>query len=565
MAMKEPSKAAYKAPHKTVYDKEPGNMEKIVLEPRRMAAKKRPETYRVAAYCRVSTDTDEQLGSFEAQVRAYTALIEAKPGWELAGIYADEGISGTQAAGRPQFLRMIQDCEEGKIDLIITKSISRFARNTMECLTYVRHLQNIGVHLFFESNNIDTRVAFSEMLLTILAAFAQEESRSISENTKWGIRKRFENGIARWCNIYGYKKDGESDYIVVPEQAVVVQKIFQMYELGSSITDIWKYLNQNRVPSPDGKDGWARSIVQKMLRNEKYVGDLMLQKFLTSDHISHRAVRNPCTEVPAYYIENHHTPIIDRKTYERVQVIRKMRGMGTALGRKKSKCIQYPFGQMLSCPYCGQPLHQRQIPNRGNSTHAQGWCCEVGLKACRGFIIRSVFVEEAVLRAYEMVDMGAVIQKKKMGKSAKTRAAAEMFCRVKEQHPKLESVEYHWVDDLIAKIMIGAHSYSPTQIRRMQAAGEPFVDDRTLTVFWKAGLKTTVPTGIVLDKDDPERLAERYRNYLENHKEYREQAKRQVEALYGPVDERAMANTIEANPDFDPAGMEAAYPDMEVK
>lgn len=291
----------------------------------------------------------------------------------------------------------------------------------------------------------------------------------------------------------------------------------------------------------------------------------MLQKFLTSDHISHRAVRNPCTEVPAYYIENHHTPIIDRKTYERVQVIRKMRGMGTALGRKKSKCIQYPFGQMLSCPYCGQPLHQRQIPNRGNSTHAQGWCCEVGLKACRGFIIRSVFVEEAVLRAYEMVDMGAVIQKKKMGKSAKTRAAAEMFCRVKEQHPKLESVEYHWVDDLIAKIMIGAHSYSPTQIRRMQAAGEPFVDDRTLTVFWKAGLKTTVPTGIVLDKDDPQRLAERYRNYLENHKEYWEQAKRQVEALYGPVDERAMANTIEANPDFDPAGMEAAYPDMEVK
>ena len=418
---------------------------------------------------------------------------------------------------------------------------------------------------YFESNNIDTRVAFSEMLLTILAAFAQEESRSISENTKWGIRKRFENGIARWCNIYGYKKDGESDYIVVPEQAVVVQKIFQMYELGSSITDIWKYLNQNRVPSPDGKDGWARSIVQKMLRNEKYVGDLMLQKFLTSDHISHRAVRNPCTEVPAYYIENHHTPIIDRKTYERVQVIRKMRGMGTALGRKKSKCIQYPFGQMLSCPYCGQPLHQRQIPNRGNSTHAQGWCCEVGLKACRGFIIRSVFVEEAVLRAYEMVDMGAVIQKKKMGKSAKTRAAAEMFCRVKEQHPKLESVEYHWVDDLIAKIMIGAHSYSPTQIRRMQAAGEPFVDDRTLTVFWKAGLKTTVPTGIVLDKDDPQRLAERYRNYLENHKEYWEQAKRQVEALYGPVDERAMANTIEANPDFDPVGIEAAYPDMEAK
>ena len=184
---------------------------------------------RVAAYCRVSTDSDEQKGSFDSQVETYTRMIEANSQWQFAGIYADEGVTGTSAEKRPQFMKMIRDCDDGKVDLIITKSISRFARNIVECLTYVRHLNGIGVNIVFESSRIDTRQKYSEMLLTVLAAFAQEESRSISENTIWGIRKRFEEGVAKWTHLYGYEKKGDVEYIIVPEQAKIVRKIFNMY------------------------------------------------------------------------------------------------------------------------------------------------------------------------------------------------------------------------------------------------------------------------------------------------------------------------------------------------
>ena len=195
---------------------------------------------RVAAYCRVSTDTEEQSTSFNGQVNAYTSLINSNPEWTLAEIYADDGISGTSAQKRPKFMQMIQDCEAGKIDLILTKSISRFARNTLECLSYVRHLNSLGTHIIFENNGIDTRANYSEMLLTILAAFAQEESRSISENTKWGIRKRFEVGEARWSRIYGYDKG----YVVNPQEAAVVQKIFNLYEHGMSTNEIGAWLHR---------------------------------------------------------------------------------------------------------------------------------------------------------------------------------------------------------------------------------------------------------------------------------------------------------------------------------
>lgn len=403
------------------------NVERIVLEPRRRININTQKRSRVAAYCRVSTDMEEQQGSFEGQVKTYTALIRSHADWELAGIYADEGFSGTNAAGRPQFLRMIKDCEEGKIDLIITKSISRFARNTLECLTYVRHLQNLGVNILFENNNIDTRTAFSEMLLTILAAFAQEESRSISENTKWGIRKRFENGISRWCRLYGYTSEKGVDYTIVPEQAAVVQKIFSLYEHGENIGNIKEYLEKNNIPSPEGKETWERPVILRILKNERYAGDILLQKYLTTDHISHRAVKNACTEVPAYYIENHHTPIINRKTFDRVQKILEMQSIGTASGRRSGKCIQYPFGGLLRCPDCGQPLHQRAVYVQTCRNRTQGWCCEVGEDACRGFVIRSQFVEEAVLEAYRRVDIKAVERKAAEGKQRRRGKRQEYF------------------------------------------------------------------------------------------------------------------------------------------
>lgn len=188
-------------------------------ETRRTTKAAGEEKLRVAAYCRVSTDSDEQETSFETQVEVYEKKIRANPAWEYAGVYTDEGITGTKASKRPGFQKMIKDAENGKIDRILTKSISRFARNTIDCIAYVRHLKELGTTILFEKENIDTGSTYSEMLLTVLAAFAQEESRSISANITWGVRKRFENGQERWAKMFGYRKDfdtGET-YIIVEE------------------------------------------------------------------------------------------------------------------------------------------------------------------------------------------------------------------------------------------------------------------------------------------------------------------------------------------------------------
>ena len=216
---------------------------------------------RVAAYCRVSSELEAQEVSFEMQVRVYTEKILANPGWELAGIYADEGVTGTSAAKRTRFMQMIADCEAGKIDCIITKSISRFARNTLECLGFIRKLQKIGVQILFEKEGIDTGSSYSEMILTILAAFSQEESRSISENVKWGIRKRYEDGIDRWAKIYGYAAVGEETYRIVKEEAGVIRRIFWSCEHGESTGQIADKLNLEGIPAPGGGASWDYTVV----------------------------------------------------------------------------------------------------------------------------------------------------------------------------------------------------------------------------------------------------------------------------------------------------------------
>lgn len=514
----------------------PENVEKIVLKPLECTKKKNHRKCQVAAYCRVSTDMDEQQGSIETQKNVYTEMIQSNPEWRLAGIYADEGISGTNAAGRPEFLRMVKDCEKGKIDLIITKSISRFARNTLECLTFVRHLQNHGTDILFENNHIDTRTAFSEVLLTVLAAFAQEESRSISENTKWGIRKRFENGIARWCKIYGYTKNEHDDYVIVPNQASVVKKIFELYEHGQSIGEIVKYLSKNKVLSPNGKDTWTKACIYRMLKNEKYAGDIMLQKYLTADHISHHIIKNPCTEVPAYYIENHHMPIIERKTFNRVQKIMDMQSMGTAHGNNNGKCIQYPFDNMLHCPYCGQPLYQRAVNVQSGSGRSQGWCCEIGEDACKNFVMRSAVIEKAVLEAYQKVDCNILCDKIRKSQSESVKEAAKQMLALKQKHPKMEKVEYYWLEDLVDKIEIGAHLFVSC------ALSESENYDRTITVFWKFGLKTIVPTGLEKEKDNPRHIAELYRRYLNRHKDTKQNAQKQIQNTQKQI--QGLHNTV---------------------
>lgn len=488
--------------------------EKILIEPAQKNEDKK-EKLRVAAYCRVSTDTDDQQTSFEGQVKHYTELIEANPEWELAGIYADDGITGTSAEKRPEFMRMIRDCEAHVIDLILCKSISRFARNTLELLTFVRRLNSLGVHIVFEINSIDTRATYSEMLLTVLAAFAQEESRSISENTAWGIRKRFEDGVTRWCRLYGYEKTEDGEYQIVPEQAAVVQKIFDLYEHGESIQNIRRYLEARKIKSPTGAVKWTNSAVHTLLINERYTGDIVLQKFLTENHLSHKSIRNDSTEVPSYFVEAHHTPIVSRAQYDRCMKIMAMRRInGRAKGYDTGACNQYPLGDKLRCPYCGSILYQRRVPVQAKA--GGGWCCEKGEDACHGFIIRSKMVEAALLEAYQKLDAEKI--KGKLN-SPRFGEAAKLALEIREKNPVFECVDFWWVDDLIDHIEFGAHSKTDMEFRRMVALGEHVMDDRTMKVYWKCGLITTVMSGASADRDQPAYIAKLYNSYLERQKE----------------------------------------------
>lgn len=420
---------------------------------------------------------------------------------------------------------MIEDCESGKIDLLLTKSISRFARNTLECLTYVRKLNSLGVHIIFEINRIDTRATYSEMLLTVLAAFAQEESRSISENTSWGIRKRFEEGVTRWCKLYGYEKNENGEYQIVPEQAVVVKMIFDFYEHGKSIQGIRRLLAARGIKSPKGEAEWSNSAINMLLNNERYAGDILLQKYFTEDHLSHRSVKNDRTEIPSYYIEKHHAPIISKKQFDRCQKIMGMRLCNSYEREHESgTCNQYPLGDKLRCPYCGSVLYQRGIPIKAK--HRSGWCCEKGDDACHGFIIHSNLVGAALLEAYGRLDATRVSQKTGSPRFGK---AAELMLRIKKEYPSMVSVEYWWVDDLVDHIEFGAHSRPDKKYRRMVALGEQVEDDRTMKVFWKCGLVTTVMSGVDADSEHPPLIAKQYNDYLERKKAREAQREEDIE------------------------------------
>ena len=479
------------------------NIEKIILEPQVPDESNTPKELRVAAYCRVSTDTEEQKTSFDNQIKSYTDMIEGKQGWTLAGIYADEGMTGTSVSKRRHFLKMIRDCEAGKIDLILTKSISRFARNTIECLTYVRHLNEIGVHIIFENNNIDTRSAFSEMLLTVLAAFAQEESRSMSLNVTWGIRKRYEEGKARWSRLFGYEKNEDGEYQIVPEQASVVKKIFTLYEHGEPVEKIMKHLEDEGVPTPENCETWSVCTVRLMLQNERYCGDILLQKTICESHITHKQIKNDTTEVPSYYIENHHQGIISRKQFDRCKKIFELRRTPhpDMPGKYNN---QYPLGDKLVCPICGSRLFKRSIKIQRPGS---GWSCEIGEHACRQFIIRASFVEQALLNAYHTLDTELV--EKKID-NPKFGTAAETMLELKREYPQMKKVDYWWVDDLVDHIEFGKHIRTTKELIALEAKGTPDPDDRKMKVYWKCGLVTTVPSDVFYDSDLPGRIATRY-------------------------------------------------------
>ena len=275
---------------------------------------------KVAAYCRVSTDEEEQLSSYEAQQTYYTDKIMNNPEWTMAGLFADQGITGTCARKRPEFLRMIRQCRKKKIDIVLTKSISRFARNTVDCLHYIRALRELGIAVIFEKEGINTLESDSEMLITILGAFAQAESESISGNIAWGIRQAMREGrvsyqYSRW---YAYQKGADGRPEIIPEQAEVVRRIYDQYIAGASLRQIKDYLEAGGILNVEGAAEWTISSIKGILTNEKYCGDALLQKTFIQDCISKKVIRNT-GQLPQYLIQNCHKGIVDRQLYDTVQ------------------------------------------------------------------------------------------------------------------------------------------------------------------------------------------------------------------------------------------------------
>lgn len=359
-------------------------------------APKPPKALRVAAYARVSSGKNAMRHSLSAQISRYSEYIQSCPGWEYAGVYADEAKTGTRD-GRENFQRLLTDCRSGRVDLIVTKSISRFARNTVTLLETVRELKELGVDVFFEEQNIHSLSTEGELMLTILASFAQAESLSASENQKWRVKKNFEEGKPWSHMILGYRlRNGR--YEIVPEEAGIVKRIFEEYLLGKGCTAIANGLNEDGVPTRRG-ELWRHATISTILRNYNYTGNLLLQKTYRENHLTKRKMENDGV-LPKYLAENTHEAIIDVDTYDAVQ--KEIERRANAHRQKNPSTARYPFSGLIVCANCGK--HYRRKTTKTGIV----WICATyntrGKKACASKQIP----EE---RLYEMtadVDLGAV-------------------------------------------------------------------------------------------------------------------------------------------------------------
>lgn len=309
---------------------------------------------RVAAYCRVSTLMDNQETSIDSQQMHYDSLIRSHDDWEPAGIYLEAGVSGTKAENRPELQRLLEDCRQGKVDLILTKSISRFARNTTDCIQMVRTLTGLGVDILFEKENIHTGTMGSEFLLTMLACLAADESKSISDNMKWGIRKRFSDGTYRMgSEPYGYMwlKD---QLVIFEDEAEVVRRIFHLALSGNGMSTIAKILNSDHIPSPTGVE-WTQPTIRRMLSNPVYKGDLMYQKTYTDDKYVQRENQG---ELDQYYVTDHHEGIVSKGDFDLTQAAIRLRAEETGHKADKKHSAQHAFSSLLICAECGSVMHR---------------------------------------------------------------------------------------------------------------------------------------------------------------------------------------------------------------
>lgn len=373
-----------------------GNEERTIIRiPRKESSQQngRKRLLRVAAYCRVSTEQEEQESSFENQVDYYTRLINGNPEWKMAGIYADHGISGVRDMIRPGFMNMIEDCKKHKIDLIMTKSLSRFSRNTLDCIKYIRLLKGLGVAIEFEKEGLNTGELSSEIFLTWFSAFAQAESESLSQNITMGKRRLIQAGKAAfpYHSFLGYRPGPDGRPEIDPEQAKTVKRIFYGYLAGKTPSQLKAELEQDHVPSPAGKTEWSRATIQNMLHNEKYVGDLLLQKTYTADFLT-KTVKKNRGEVEQCYVRNNHPAIIPRDIFQAVQLEMARRGSKTKInpnkgisGRSKYSG-KFALTERLICGECGC-MYRRVLYTNRDGSKTRVWRCsnrlENGKKICK--------------------------------------------------------------------------------------------------------------------------------------------------------------------------------------
>ena len=337
---------------------------------------------RVAAYARVSMDSERLMHSLSAQVSYYSELIQKNPEWIYAGVYADEGITGTLKSKRNEFKRMLEDCENGKIDIILVKSISRFARNTVDLLDTVRHLKGLGIEVRFEKENINSLSSDGELMLSILASFAQEESRSISDNVKWGTRKRFEKGIPNGrTRVFGYRW-ADDTLVIESDEAEIVQRIYSEFLSGSSPRKIAKNLNADKITTINGCK-WSDFNIRYILKNITYTGNMLMQKSFVDDPISKKRKQN-IGELTQYFVENTHEPIIDKTIFDKVQ--------SEFITRSKNR--KSVFVQKLICGICGE----RYVRNTCGNPPYKLWVCKTkkncGCSVCGGVSIREEKLKE---------------------------------------------------------------------------------------------------------------------------------------------------------------------------
>ena len=422
---------------------------------------------RVAAYCRVSTDSEEQLNSYEAQKSYYTQKIEESPDWEMAGIYADEGISGTSMKKRTEFKKMITACKRGRIDLIITKSLSRFARNTVDCLETVRLLKANGIGVYFEKENINTLTESSEFLITLFSGFAQAESESLSKNVAWGWRKSAEAGNVyfQYKRMLGYRKGADGQPEIVPEEAEIIRRIYRRYLAGCSLGQIKQELEQDNIPTAQKVERWSAAVIHNILTNEKYMGDALLQKTYITDCITKKVKKN-MGERPMYYVENNHPAIIPRETFDQVQKEMTRRSSKRKVLQKSGKTElgkysgKYALTELLVCGECGSPY--KRVTWARNGKKRIVWRCvsrlEFGTKYCHNSptldesrlhnAILAAMNEYAAIRQEVCPDVLAMVEEAKRAMSQ----AGTMLLELKKRMDAVSQEQSDVLDRLLANM-----------------------------------------------------------------------------------------------------------------